>query len=113
MVAGKKTDSSSRSLSWSLLGLFGMTEHEVFPRMSPQVKLSNKASLFDYRRALKFTMVHYVLDCEARIGCGRIVCGGVPRETLEFVRADCAKRYFNERIRGGGCGSLVHRFWEF
>src|SRR6266436_1223017 len=113
MVAGKKRDSSSRSLSWSLLGLFGMTEHEVFPRMSPQVKLSNKASLSDYRRPPKFTMVHYLLDCEAGIGCGLIVCGGVPRETLEFVRTDCAKRYFNDRIRGGRCGSFLHRPCQF
>src|SRR5260370_29714500 len=99
MVAGKKTDSSSRSLSWSLLGLFGMTEHEVFPRMSPQVKLSNKASLFDYRRAPKFTMVHYVLDFEARIGCGLILFGGVPPEKLEFWRTHLPKRYFNHPQR--------------
>src|SRR3981189_3249662 len=109
MVAGKKRDSSSRSLSWSLLGLFGMTEHEVFPRMSPQVKLSNKASLSDDRRAPKFTMVHYVLDCEAGIGCGLIVCGGVPRETLEFVGTDCTKTYFNHRIQGGRWGSFRDR----
>src|SRR3979409_444140 len=109
MVAGKKRDSSSRSLFWSLLGLLGMTEHEVFPRMSPQVKLSNKASSSDYRRAPKFTMVLYVLDCEAGIGCGLIACGGIPRETLEFVGTDCAKTYSNDRIQGGRCGSFLHR----